>query len=65
MAFVARKSFFGHGVQYRPGDVVKDFPEKYDRYENLIRAGMVVEKDIPVKRPRTKKVAEEVKPEEG
>lgn len=63
MAWVARKTFVGYGKRYVPGDVVKDFPHAYDRYENLIRAGYVVEKDIPAPR-RTKKVAEEVKPED-
>lgn len=62
MPFVARKSFMANGVKYSVGDVVKGFPDEFDRYENLIRAGMVREtKAIPAK--RTKKVAEEVVPE--
>jgi len=60
MAWVARKTFTGYGKKYVPGDIVKGFPQDYDRYENLIRAGYVVEKKVT---PR-KKVAEEVKPED-
>ena len=65
MAFVARKSFLANGVQYYAGDVVKGFPDEFDRSENLIRAGLIVEKQKSYPAPRAKKVPVEVKPEEG
>lgn len=57
MPFIARKSFFGDGVQYRPGDVVPDSFKKWPRPESLIRTGFVVFVD--------KAPAQEVKPKKA
>jgi hypothetical protein len=65
MAFVARRPFLGNGVQYNVGDVVKGFPEEYDRHENLIRSGLVVEQKRTYPAPRKRKTPVEVMPEES
>jgi len=52
--FVSRKPFLFNGTQYMPGDVIKGFPEEFNKSESFIRAGMVVERPDPVKKPAKK-----------
>jgi hypothetical protein len=68
MAFVARKPFTFKGTKYRPGDVVKGFPEDFFRSEGFIRTGYIVEDPnlvVPEETRRGRKpkaVVEEVAP---
>ena len=56
MGFVARRPFTHKGIKYRPGDVVKGFPEDFFRSEGFIRTGLIIEdKSLVVPEPKAKK----------
>jgi hypothetical protein len=50
MVYKARKPFRAFGKDYKIGDTVRGFPEKFFRAEGMIRTGFVREhKTLPAK----------------